>query len=62
MMGIECQRFFDAVAYLAVLQDVQEQCPILTFADVGHIVFLPQSLSVIDGRQAAYLVVTSHIS
>ena len=52
------QRLCDAEAYLALFQDVQEQCPVLTLADGRHVELMAQALDVVDGRQAANLVVT----
>lgn len=44
------------IAHLAIFQDLQEECPILSLAQSGHIVFSAQQLGIIDSSEATYLL------
>ena len=59
-LAIVGQRVSDAEAYLALFENVQKQCPVLTFAYGGHVELVAKALDVVDGCQTANLVVALH--
>ena len=48
------------IAYLAIFQDLQEECPVLPFAQSGHIVFPAQHLGIINSCEATYFIISLH--
>ena len=59
--AIHCQRLVGiGIAHLAIFQNLQEECPVLPFAQSGHIVFSVQQLSIIDSCKATYFIIPLH--
>ena len=48
------------ITHLAIFQDLQEECPILSLAQSGHIVFSAQQLGIIDSSEATYFIIPLH--
>ena len=48
------------ITHLAIFQDLQEESPVLSLAQSGHIVFSAQQLGIIDSSEATYFIIPLH--
>ena len=48
------------ITHLAIFQDLQEESPILSLTQSGHIVFSAQQLGIIDSSEATYFIIPLH--